>query len=218
MNSSARKSFSYPLETQVPCEIYECALSKPDNIPSILDLLEKDTSRRKFAYEKAIRLISEEHPEILYPHFERISYLIGCKNSFIRWGAIMTLSNMAVIDSEKKSLQVIDAYLGMLDSENMIDASNAAGNLWKFIVRFPELDDKVTSALLHKSAHTFFYKGEPSQECGYIVMGNVLSCFAKYFDISNHKHEILGFAKKALSCPRIAVAKKAAKFVKEHIV
>lgn len=217
MCPSNRVPITYPVETSKPAEIAELVRSDPGLLPKLLYVMENDTSSVKFAYDKAIRLISNERPELLYPCFKRFHALIGHKNSFIRWGAIATLGNLVAVDSENKSLAAIDDLLDLLTSDSMIDATNAAGQIWKFVIRFPELDDKITHALLGTARKTYIYKQQPSPECGFIVTGAVLDCFERYFEISQYKEMMFEFARNALSCPREAVSKRAGSFLKHSV-
>ena len=53
-------------------------LSLPD---SIVITAEKETTALKYSCTKAVRMISEEKPEIIYPYFSNISKWIYAKNS-----------------------------------------------------------------------------------------------------------------------------------------
>jgi len=211
--STYRTPIIYPVESRNPEEIALQVKSDPGLLPKLLDVMESDTSGIKFAYDKAVRLISLEQPELLYPHFDKILDLFKHKNSFIRWGAIATLGNLVAVDSEGRALAAIDDLLDLLTSDSMIDAANAAGQIWKFVMRFPELDDKATNALLKTPTHIYLYKQQPSPECGFIVAAAVLGCFEMYFSASRHQEKMLDFAGKALTCPREATSKRAQVFL-----
>jgi hypothetical protein len=55
-------------------------------IPRLAEALQSEKSSRKYAYEKALRFISERRPELLYPYFDIFCDLLDSDNSFLKWG------------------------------------------------------------------------------------------------------------------------------------
>ena len=109
--------------------------------------------------------------------------LIGSPNSFIKWGAIITLSNLAAVDTENKFASVYEKYFGLIDADAMVTAANVVGNAWKTILSKPEYEQDITKRLLRIPENTYLYKGEPSPECRNILCGHAIDCFDKYFEV-----------------------------------
>ena len=80
-------------------------------IPGLVEALQAEKSSQKFAYEKALRLVSEKQPRLIYPYFDFFINLLDSDNSFLKWGAILTISNLAAVDSKKKFDKIFDEYI-----------------------------------------------------------------------------------------------------------
>lgn len=185
-------------------------------IPLLIAIIAEDKGSTKFFCEKTIRLISEGEPELIYPYFDEISRFIDSKNSFIKWGGLITLSNLAAVDEENKFKDIYEKYFSMIDSESMITAGNVVGNAWKIILKNPEYEGDITKRLLGVANNTYINKGKPSPECRNIMLGNVIDCFDKYYKISGNKKEMIEFAAGQRNNTRKPVAKRAEKFLEEH--
>lgn len=142
--------------------------------------------------------------------------MIDSPNNFIKWGGIMLVANLAAADDGGRFDAIYDRYFSLVESEAMITSANAAGNAWKIVRKHPRYDKDVTGRLLHVRDQVYIHKGEPSPECRNIVIGDVIECFGKYFDISSEKEKMLAFAAKETENPRKSTAKKAREFLKTH--
>jgi hypothetical protein len=186
-----------------------------DMIPALLEIMNDEKGTAKFYAEKALRLLSEKNPDILYPYFDEISEFIDNSNNFIKWGAIITISNLISADKEDKFSKIYSRYFSLLDSDSMITASNVAKNAWKFIIKNKSCEDDITGRLLGTENNIYKNKGEASPECKNIMLGHVLGCFEKYYEFSGNKEKIIEFAKRQTTNPRKAVAKRAEAFLKK---
>ena len=188
----------------------------PQLIPFYLEIINHESGSVKFLGEKVLRAISETKPDLLYPYFFEIAALLDSQNSFIKWGGIITLSNLVVADWEQKFLTVYDQYFALLNSATMVTAANAAGNAWKIVKRYPEREADITRRLLSVENNIYYHKGEPSPECKNVLYGHLIDCFARYFPESVSKPEILTFVFSQQDNPRKKVAKAAQQFLKKY--
>ena len=140
-------------------------LQQPEYIPVLFAIIRNDPGSAKFYCEKVIRIVSERMPECVYPYFEEVAALIGSPNSFIKWGAIITLSNLAAVDTENKFASVYEKYFGLIAADAMVTAANVIGNAWKIILSKPEYEQDIT-----RSACCGFQK-TPTFTKGNIVPG-----------------------------------------------
>jgi len=186
------------------------------SIPALLEIIEVDKGSKKFACAKVIRAISESDPLQLYPYFDRVAALMDGKNSFIKWGAILTIANLIEVDSELKFLGIYDKYFDFIKSDSMITAANVAGNAWKAVKKYPQFESDITRRLLEVEDRIYFNKGESSPECQRILCGHVLDCFDKYFEISSEQGKMIRFAQGLTDCERAAIATKAQRFLEKH--
>ena len=183
----------------------------------LFEIIRTDKGAVKFYCEKVIRMLSEKQPSLVYPYFDDVANLIDSQNSFVKWGAITTLSNLIDVDKDHKFAAVYDKYLGLIGSDSMITAASAVKNIWKFVVMNPEYESTLTKRLLGIANNTYLYKGKPSPECKNIMFGNAIDCFDKYFEIAGSKKEIIEFVTEQRNNTRKQVAKKAEAFLKTHL-
>lgn len=194
----------------------ERVLADPGIIPILLEFMETDKGSVKFYCEKLIRLIGERNPEVLDPYFEEIANMLDSPNNFLKWGAIITIANLAAAGSEHKFAGIYEKYFSLLNSDSMITAGNVAGNAWKIVLKDPGLEKDITERLLGVEKNIYLNKGRPSPECQNIVLGHVLDCFDKYYHLAGDKEKIIRFAAGQTKNPRKSVAKKAEDFLKRN--
>ena len=192
-------------------------LRQPEYITELFAIIKADPGSAKFYCEKAIRIVSERKPECIYPYFVEVAELIESPNSFIKWGAITTLSNLAAVDTENKFASVYEKYFSLIEADAMVTAANVIGNAWKIILSKPEYEQDITKRMLRIPQNTYLYKGEPSPECRNILCGHAIDCFDKYFELAHDKNGILAFASAQTHNSRKQVAKKATAFLKKHM-
>lgn len=182
----------------------------------LFEIVRTEPSSIKYVSSKIIRLVSEQQPELIYPHFEEVARWLHHKNSFIKWDAILTLSNLCAVDDDDKFLTIYQDYFGLIQDPQMITAANVIGNAWKIVIAKPELENDITRRLLDVPDTVYFNKGEPSPECNCIVCGQVLDSFEHYFERSKNQTLMIQFAEAQLCSSRKAVVKNAEKFLRLH--
>lgn len=191
-----------------------------NNDSSVLDdlfeFVQTENTSIKYLSSKIIRKVSERNPERIYPHASKVIQWLNHKNSFIKWDGILTLSNLLAIDHNDKLNNVLNDYLEMIHSPQMITAGNVIGNAWKIVVAKPKQDYHITSKLIEVPFNIYYHKGEPSPECNNILCGKVIECFEHYFEYSNCHALMIKFAQDQLSNSRKLVVKRAECFLKNH--
>ena len=217
LNSSGNEQIETLINNKDLEGMVEVLKEEPSRIKELIEKINTDKSSGKFFLEKSIRLLSEREPSLVYPYFSEIVELIQSPNNFIKWGAIITISNLIAVDVEKRFEFIFDEYFSLLSSDSMITAGNVASNAWKFAMQNPKWESKITERLLKVKENTYLYKGEPSPECKNIMLGHVLGCFDKYYNISILQDKMIAFAQNEVSNPRKSVARKAQDFLKNHL-
>jgi len=109
-------------------------ISEPEIIPILIEIIKINKGSVKFYCEKIIRMVSERKSSLVYPYFNDIAQLIESSNNFIKWGAIITLSNIVSEDVGSKFEDVYERYFSMFNSDSMITAGNAVRNAWKIVL------------------------------------------------------------------------------------
>ncbi len=185
-------------------------------IKELIHVIETDKTSLKFYCTKAIRKASIKKPEAVYRYFDDIAALLDNENSFVKWDAISILANLAEADADKKFDAVFDKYFGLINSPQMITASNVVGSAHKIITARPEWEGRITKILLGVPGIVYYHKGRPSPECNNVICGHVIKAFGKYFDVSENKKDIMEFVKGQIKNERKKTAEAALKFLKKH--
>ena len=196
--------------------LVEVLKEEPIRIKGLFEKIKTDKGSGKFFLEKSIRLLSEKDPRLVYPYFSEIAELIQSPNNFIKWGAMITISNLIEVDEENRFEPLFEEYFSLLNDDSMITAGNVASNAWKFIRKNPDWEKEITERLMKVKGNIYLYKGEPSPECNNIMVGHVLGCFDQYYEVSRLREKMIAFAQSEVDNPRKSVARKAQAFLKNH--
>jgi hypothetical protein len=191
-------------------------IEDPGIIPKLIGIIETEKGSVKFYCEKMIRLVSEKKPELVYPYYDDIAAFLDSGNSFIKWGGIITLSNLASVDEEGKFMAVAEKYFSLLHESSMITANNVAGNAHKFVEKEPAYEKLITEEMFKIPGNTYLHKGEVSPECKNIMLGSAIEYFDRVFEISENKEKMLQFAQSQTDNSRAKTAKTARDFLKKH--
>jgi len=198
-------------------KIARYAMKNPECIKQLIEGVTAPKGSIRFGYEKVLRLISEEHPELIYPYFNIFKELSGCDNSFLKWGAILTIANLAAVDSGKKLEKIFKEYYAPITGPVMVTAANIIGGSVKIALAKPHLTEKITQEILKVEKAKFLHHGELSPECRNVAIGQAIDSFEQFFEQIENKDTVIKFVKRQLKNSRAKVARKAEKFLKKHI-
>ena len=70
---------------------------KTELVESLLAGVSSPAARVKFGASKNLRAMSEESPDLVYPHFDFFVRLLAHENSILKWNATLTLSSSVLI-------------------------------------------------------------------------------------------------------------------------
>ncbi|MBN2591125.1 MAG: hypothetical protein JXA96_14760 [Sedimentisphaerales bacterium] len=205
----ARKGFDI-------AKVVSYAIKNPQSIEQLIEGVTAPKGSTRFAYEKVLRFISEERPDLIYPYFDVFKKLSVCDNSFLKWGAILTIANLAAADTDEKFDAMFDEYYAPVKGPVMVTASSIIGGSVKIVQAKPYLSQKITKEILKVEKARYEYHGELSSECRNVAIGQAIDTFDQLFDELEDKEAIIKFVKKQLKNTRQKVVKKAEKFLKKH--
>jgi len=194
----------------------EQVIAKPGQIPEIVAALTIEKSTAKYAYEKVLRFISQRRPELLYPYFNAFTDLLDCDNSFLKWGAIMTIANLTAVDTQEKFEPLFDRYYAPITGPTMVTAANIIGSSAKIAMAKPHLTDAIVRQILRVQKAKYEHHARPSPECRNVAIGQAIDSFDQLFDQIDDKATVLRFVKKQLKNTRKPVVKKAERFLRKH--
>jgi hypothetical protein len=185
-------------------------------IPMLIDALRIETGSKRFAYEKVLRRVSEKQPALMYPYFDFFAGRLDHENSFLKWGAIMTVANLTAADAAKKFEALFRRYYEPIGGPVMITAANIIGSSVRIAGAKPALVDAITDEILKVEKAKYMNKGRRSPECRNVAIGHALDVLDRLFDQTGRKTEVLHFVRRQLRNTRKPVAGKAERFLRRH--
>lgn len=192
------------------------AIDNPDLISELVDILKTEKGAIKYGCEKVIRLVSERKPVLIYPYFDFIEEMLDSDNSFLKWGAILTIANLACVDSENRFEKIFEKYYTPIQGPALVTAANIIGGSVKIVLAKPGLSEKIVMEILKVEKGQYINKGELSPECKNIACGAAIDAFNQMYEDIHVRKPVFVFVKKQLKNSRAKVKSKAEKFLKRY--
>ncbi|MBN1123630.1 MAG: hypothetical protein JXA82_01385, partial [Sedimentisphaerales bacterium] len=158
------------------------AIENPPCIDPLIKGIRAPKGSVRFAYEKVLRLISEQRPDLVYPYWNVFRELSVCDNSILKWGAILILSHLAVVDEDKRLDAVLEEYYAPIQGPMMITAGNIIRGSVTIAAAKPYLIRRITREILRVEEGQYESHGEPSPECRNVAIGHAIDALDQLFD------------------------------------
>ena len=181
----------------------------PEQIDTLFEGLASRTPRLRYGAAKALKMVSEQSPDLLYPRWDPLVSLLENDNAFLRWGSTQILGNLAVVDREDRFEPVLDRFLAPISGQEMIGAANAIAAAASIVLAKPHLADRIVKEILKVERAAYH-----TPECRNVAIGHAIKSFDKFLDHVSKRRPVLAFVKRQLDNPRPATRKKAEKFLK----
>ena len=185
------------------------AAKTPPRIERLFERTRSAEPRVKYAAAKALRKISEERPQTIYPYFDDLLRLFENENTFLRWGATLTLGNLAAVDRDGRFEKVLDRFLAPIMGREMIGAANVIIAASQIAAAQPHLAARIASEIL--KVEQAVYK---TPECRNIAIGHAIRALDRFTAVLPDCAPVLAFVTRQLSNPRQATRRKAERFLK----
>ena len=157
---------------------------------------------------RALLLVADEHPELLYPHWQSFVELLGSGNTYFKLRGANLVAAVIDADSENRFEQIFDRYYDLLDDKSVIMASYIAGNSGKIARAKPGLQGRITNRLL--SIDETHHRPERRD----LIKSHALEALGEFFQESHDKTRILEFVRAELVSTSPRTRKKAQEFLK----
>jgi hypothetical protein len=158
---------------------------------------------------RALLLVAEERPELLYPHWQVFVELLPSENTYFKLRGANLIAAIIGADAENRFEQVFDQYYDLLHDKSVITASYIAGNSGRIARAKPGLQSRITSRLL--SIDETHHPPERRD----LIKGFAVESFGQYFEEADHKAEILEFVTAQLESKSPKTMKRAKAFLKK---
>jgi len=182
---------------------------KDDNLlAELLENLRSKNETIRYNSHKILYLITEEHPQALYPSWDYLVKFLDSDNTYHKLSAVHLLANLTKVDKGNKFEKVFEKFYGLLEDKSFITAAYVCGVSGKIVKAKPKLQTKITNRLLgiDKTGH--------NQERKDLVKASIIEAFEEYFDQTKNKKRIVEFVERQLNCESPKTRKAAKEFLK----
>lgn len=179
-------------------KVAEMIISDPDIFnTAIQNLLVKNYTIR-FNNFDAFLLVSENHPELVYPHWDFFEKLLLSKATFQQYIGIHIIANLTQHDPEKKFEKIEEQFLELVKDKSIVTVNHVIRALAKIINNKPDLREKLIDFLftVEKLRQDAKHKD--------LTLAYVIEAFQETYKFGIKKEEILGFvlAQRESSSPK----------------
>jgi hypothetical protein len=148
-----------------------------DLIPSLVAGVASPRASVRFRSSKALALLAEESPELLYPRFDFFLKQLDSPNSILRWNATRALASLASADRGNKLEAALDKYLSPIPGPQMIGAAAAIRGAATIALAKPHLAERLARAIL--GVRRAVYERE---ECHNVAIGHTIESLERFFE------------------------------------
>lgn len=165
----------------------------------------------RFGASKALRILSERVPELIYPHFDFFAAMLSHDNHILQWNATHTLANLAHVDRDGKIEAILDRYLDLIAGPNLISAANAIRGFAIIGVAQPHLVKRIVTRIMRVERAEY-----ATPECRNVAIGHALKALEELVDLLPDPRTVRLFAARQLGNRRPATSAKARKLLKRQ--
>jgi hypothetical protein len=172
--------------------------------------LDAKPARVKYGSSKALRLASEQTPELVYPHFARFVCLLVGGNTILRWNAAWTLGHLAAADRDGRIEKILRRFCAPIEGPELIGAANAIGAAARIALAKPRLAGRLAREILKVEQASY-----ATPECRNVAIGHAIRSLDCFLGLVRRKRPVIEFVERQLKNPRPATRRKAERFLKK---
>jgi hypothetical protein len=180
--------------------------------PAIIEGLKADKAPIKYGCAKALRIVSEQRPDLLYPLFDFFVGLLDHENKIFQWDAAFVLSHLARVDDDDKFAAVFDRYFSPIPGPVMITAANVIQGGARIAQAKPHLAERIAAEMLKVARARY-----QTPECGNVAIGHAILALGGIMPLLGNPAPAVQFVRKQTRNARPATRKKAAQFLKSQL-
>jgi len=187
------------------------AIAKPRLLPRIFELLNSPHPRVKYGCAKALRRISEQRPERLYPHWDCIVRLLDHENRILQWDAAFVLSHLAKVAARGKFEAIFKKYFSPISGPAMITAASVIQGGARIAQAQPHLADRIAAEMLKVAQARY-----QTPECRNVAIGHAVVALGEILPLLRRPAVAVQFVRKQTRNSRPGTRKKAERFFKSQ--
>ena len=190
------------------------ALHNQRALQDLLDGISPKTQKSiiRESSSKAVLYLSEQHPEVLLPHWAYFVKLLKSDNGFSKYVAIHVIANLVTAGDDGRFEKSFNAFYKLLDDESVMVASHVAGVSGQIARARPLLQPKITQRLLGITQTHF-----PAERQA-LIISYAIPALDEYFANSSAREQdrILAFVQQQIDCASPKTRRLAKDFVKKR--
>jgi hypothetical protein len=196
-----------------PESMAQHALHNQRALQDLLDGISPKTQKSiiRESSSKAVLYLSEQHPEVLLPHWAYFVKLLKSDNGFSKYVAIHVIANLVTAGDEGRFEKSFNAFYKLLDDESVMVASHVAGVSGQIARARPLLRPKITQRLLGITQTHF-----PAERQA-LIISYAIPALDEYFANSSAREQdrILAFVQQQIDCASPKTRRLAKDFIKK---
>ncbi|PNX49438.1 MAG: hypothetical protein BV457_01780 [Thermoplasmata archaeon M9B1D] len=175
-------------------------IENPDLIYQYLDGLVSKNETYRYNCFKVLYIISENKPDLLYPHWNFFVNHLRSDNNYHKMSAVLIIANLTSVDTDNRFKVVFDEFFENLKSKKTIVP------IYIIINYKPDFEGKITDLLLNiENIHL----GKQIE----LVKSAVIESFSEFYENAEKKDEILRFVKNQIDSDSPKTRKSAKEFL-----
>jgi len=192
-----------------PEQLASQVINDPRRLQDLIDGLASEKASARYGCAKALRLVSEQRPELLYPHFNFFAGLLDHPNQVFQWDAARLLACLAAVDNEDRFAAMFERYFAPIRGPVMITAANVIQGGAVIARAKPPLADRIAAQILGVSRARY-----ATPECRNVAIGHALVALGEIFGLLSDPAPAVRFARRQLKNSRPATRRKAESFLR----
>ncbi|MBN2714464.1 MAG: hypothetical protein JXX14_01340 [Deltaproteobacteria bacterium] len=174
------------------------------NVAAIVKGLTSNDRKVQNGCAELASLLSEEHPQLLYPYVAMFIGNINAKEKILRWEAVCTLGHMASVDVKNAIVPYLPRIIVHMRDKSIVLAGHAVRALSRMALAYPEKSRDIFNAYL-EAADAF-----PGNKIGFVI-----EAMEPLIGLNTLSSDIKSFVQPYKDSPVKVVAQKAARVLKK---
>jgi hypothetical protein len=195
-----------------PRQLAREATKDQEAVCELMKGLGSDQAYIRFGSAKALRILSEERPELLYPKFDFFVRLLDHQNKILQWEAAFVLSQLARVDRNNKFATIFERYFSPIPGPVMITTANVIQGGARIAKAKPNLAGRIAAEVLKVARARY-----KTPECRNIAIGHAIVALGEFVGLLKEPGPALRFVRRQLKNARPATRKKAEQFLASGI-
>ena len=186
------------------------AIGDPAWLEAIITGLGAETARIRYGCAKALRVVSEDRPDLLYPRFDFFVSLLDGDNKILQWEALFVLSHLARVDIKDRFAAIFTKYFSPIRGPVMITAANAIQGGARIARAKPALATRIVGEILQVDKARY-----QTPACRNVAIGHAIVALDEILDLVANPEPVVQFVRKQAKNTRPATRRKSEQFLRK---